>query len=135
MVCYEMIGYFSDKPGSQGFPHPSLKGVYPDTGNFIIVGGHSSAPALAAHFAELMQKGSNIPVYPVASTITDGPIALSDHRSYWQQGYPAIMINDTSFLRNPHYHEKTDTIGTLDFEKMAEVVNGVTGAIISLDKE
>lgn len=135
MICYEMIGYFSDKPGSQGFPHPSLKSMFPDKGNFIIVGGHSSKPAVAHHFAELMQKACTIPVYPVASVITDGPVALSDHRSYWQLGFPAVMINDTSFLRNPHYHEKTDTIDTLDFEKMAEVVNGVTGAIISLDKE
>jgi Zn-dependent M28 family amino/carboxypeptidase len=134
MVCYEMIGYFSDEPGSQGFPHPSLKGMFPDRGNFIIVGGHSSQAQVANDFAALMQKACTIPVYPVASTITDGPAGLSDHRSYWQWGYPAVMINDTSFLRNPNYHEKTDTIDTLNFEKMAEVVNGVTGALISLSK-
>ena len=106
MICYEMIGYFSDKPGSQNFPHPSLKEVFPDKGNFIIVGGHSSQPEVAHQLAALMQKACNIPVYPVASTLTDGPVALSDHRSYWQYGYPAVMINDTSFLRNPNYHEK-----------------------------
>lgn len=134
MVCYEMIGYFSDEPGSQGFPHPSLREMFPDKGNFIIVGGHSSQPQVANSFAGLMQKACNIPVYPVASTITDGPVGLSDHRSYWQLGYPAVMINDTSFLRNPNYHEKTDTIDTLNFEKMAEVVNGVVGAILSMTK-
>lgn len=134
MICYEMIGYFSDEPGSQKIPHPSLKGMFPDTGNFIIVGGHSSQPKVANNFAALMQKACTIPVFPVASAITDGPAGLSDHRSYWQWGYPAIMINDTSFLRNPNYHEKTDTIDTLNFEKMAEVVNGVTGGIISLSK-
>ena len=45
------------------------------------------------------------------------------------------MVNDTSFLRNPHYHMQTDTIDTLNFEKMGEVVNGVTGMLISMDKE
>lgn len=135
MICFEMIGYFSDEPGSQGFPHPSLKGMFPDKGNFIIVGGHSSQPQHAHDFAALMKKACTIPVYPVASTITDGPAGLSDHRSYWAYNYPAVMINDTSFLRNPNYHEKTDTIDTLNFEKMAEVVNGVTGAILSIAKK
>jgi hypothetical protein len=74
MVCYEMIGYFSDKAGSQGFPHPSLKEVYPDKGNFIIVGGHSSQPEISHNFAALMQTACNIPVYPVASPLTDGPV-------------------------------------------------------------
>ncbi|AHM59060.1 peptidase M28 [Flammeovirgaceae bacterium 311] len=134
MVCYEMIGYFSDEAGSQGFPHPSLKELYPDKGNFIIVGGHSSQPAVAQNFAGLMQKACNIPVHPVASQVTDGPVALSDHRSYWKYQFPAVMINDTSFLRNPNYHEKTDTIDTLNFEKMAEVVNGVTGALLSMNR-
>lgn len=134
MVCYEMIGYFSEEPGSQGFPHPSLKAMFPDKGNFIIVGGHSSQQKVAHDFAALMQKACTIPVFPVASTLTDGPAGLSDHRSYWEYGYPAVMINDTSFLRNPNYHEKTDTIDTLNFEKMGEVVNGVTGAILSLTK-
>jgi chemotaxis methyl-accepting protein methylase len=67
-------------------------------------------------------------------TALDGPVALSDHRSYWQYSLPAIMINDTSFLRNPNYHKETDTADTLDFEKMAEVVNGVTGALLSMNK-
>ena len=55
--------------------------------------------------------------------------------SYSKHGYNAVMVNDTSFLRNPHYHMPTDTIDTLNFEKMADVVNGVTGMLISLNEE
>jgi Zn-dependent M28 family amino/carboxypeptidase len=135
MICYEMIGYFSDEPGSQGFPHPALKDWYPDTGNFIIVGGHSAQPGVAEKLAGLMKPHCAIPVYPVSSPITDSLVDLSDHRSYWKLGYPAVMINDTSFLRNPHYHQKSDTIDTLDFEKMGEVVNGVFGALVTNDQE
>lgn len=132
MVCYEMIGYFSDAPESQGFPHPSLRGLFPEQGNFIIVGGHSKQPGVAENFARRMQPYCQIPVYPVASPLTDSLVNLSDHRSYWKHGYDAFMINDTSFMRNPNYHKKTDTIDTLDFQKMSEVVNGVTGALNSL---
>lgn len=42
------------------------------------------------------------------------------------------MINDTSFLRNPNYHLPSDTIDTLDFRRMAEVVNEVYGALLAL---
>jgi len=58
--------------------------------------------------------------------------ALSDHHNYWRFGYPALMINDTSFIRNPHYHESTDTIDTLDFEKMTAVIDAVYNAITHL---
>lgn len=134
MVCYEMIGYFSDRPGSQSIPHPSLKDHYPDRGNFIIIGGNSRQPGVAEELAGLAQPHCGIPVYPVSSPVTDGLVDLSDHRSYWKLGYPAVMVNDTSFLRNPNYHQKTDTIDTLDFDKMAEVVNGVVGALISMNE-
>ena len=59
-----------------------------------------------------------------------GYAGLSDQLSYWKFGIPALMINDTSMLRNPHYHARTDTIDTLDFDKMTEVVNGAYHAII-----
>ena len=135
MLCYEMIGYFSDAPGSQGFPHPSLRGLFPEEGNFIIVGGHSRQAGVAEKFARRMQLNCGIPVYPVASPLTDSLVNLSDHRSYWKFDYDAVMINDTSFMRNPNYHQKTDTIDTLDFKKMGEVVNGVAGALVSLLKD
>jgi hypothetical protein len=42
------------------------------------------------------------------------------------------MINDTAFIRNPNYHTKGDTIETLDFIKMAEVVNAAFNALLSM---
>jgi hypothetical protein len=58
---------------------------------------------------------------------------LSDQRSYWAFGYPALMINDTAFVRNPHYHTKSDTIETLDFDKMTEVVTCAYRAISDIE--
>jgi Zn-dependent M28 family amino/carboxypeptidase len=135
MICYEMIGYFSDEPYSQTFPHPSLEALFPNTGNFIVVAGNSSQKKVAEMLSARMKNHCQVPVYPVAFDTTNGLADLSDHRNYWRYGYNAVMINDTSFLRNPHYHLKSDTIDKLDFQKMGEVINGVAGAVISLDKE
>jgi hypothetical protein len=132
MICYEMIGYFRDEPGSQRFPIPGLAKLYPSTGNFITVVGRLGQETFTQQVQTLMRAHSTIDVQRINLPATQGLAGLSDHRNYWQHGYQAVMISDASFLRNPHYHQATDTIDTLDFRRMAEVVNGVYGALLAL---
>jgi Zn-dependent M28 family amino/carboxypeptidase len=134
MICYEMIGYFSDAPNSQSFPSPLLATRYPSTGNFIIVVGIEKYKTFNETFYQLMQKEAAIDVQVISFPPGFGSeyAGLSDQRNYWTFDYPALMINDTSFLRNPHYHLPSDTIDTLDFSKMAEVVNSAYKAIVQL---
>lgn len=132
MVCYEMIGYFSDEPNSQQFPEPGLAAIYPNVGNFIVVVGIEEYSDLVETFYDRMKQHGKLPIERISLPSPHGLAGMSDQRSYWKYGYPAIMINDTSFLRNPNYHLHTDTIDTLDFNKMAEVVNGVNGAVWAL---
>jgi hypothetical protein len=61
-----------------------------------------------------------------------GGINLSDNYSFWHHGYRAVMVTDTSFFRNRHYHQLSDTIDTLDFDRMAEVVKGLYYALLEL---
>lgn len=132
MVCYEMIGYFSDEPNSQKFPDPELARHYPDKGNFIVVVGKTGQEAYTQRVRDLMRQHTSIDVQSVNLPASFGLVGLSDHRNYWNYGINAIMINDSSFLRNPHYHQTSDTIDTLDFDKMVAVVQGVYGALIRL---
>ena len=57
---------------------------------------------------------------------------MSDQQSYWKFDIPGLMINDTSFLRNPHYHRMSDDIDTLNFGHMQEVVTCAYNAIVGL---
>ncbi len=132
MICYEMIGYFSDAPGSQEFPDPAMAKIYPSTGNFIVVVGKNGQEAFTAKIKAHMKAHSKIDVQSISMGSTQGLGGLSDHRNYWQYGYPAVMINDTAFLRNPNYHRPSDTIDTLDFDKMTEVVRGVYAALVRM---
>ncbi|MFM8837986.1 MAG: M28 family peptidase, partial [Bacteroidota bacterium] len=61
-----------------------------------------------------------------------GLVGMSDHSNYWKFGYPALMINDTAFVRNPNYHQVTDSIDTLDFERMTHAVNSAYRGIVGL---
>jgi Zn-dependent M28 family amino/carboxypeptidase len=129
MICLEMIGYFSDEPNSQRYPVPELAKLYPHTANFIVVVGIEKYAEFNNDFHKLMAKDSKIDVQVISFPTGEALSGLSDHRNYWRFGYPALMINDTSFVRNPHYHQKSDTIETLDFKKMTEVINSVYRAI------
>lgn len=133
MICYEMIGYFSDEPNSQDYPSPDLAALYPDVANFIIVVGIDEYQEFNAKVHRLMAKDSGIDVQVIHFPNPDGLAGLSDQRNYWTFGYQALMINDTSFIRNPNYHKKSDTIETLDFEKMTEVINSSYKAIVNLN--
>ena len=134
MICYEMIGYFSDEPDSQRYPSEDLAARYPSTANFIIVVGIEPHRAFTTRVHRLMSVKADIDVQLVhfpESHASAGLAGLSDQRNYWAFGYPALMINDTSFIRNPHYHEPTDTIDTLDFAKLAAVVSATFQALVN----
>ncbi|GEO06180.1 hypothetical protein AAE02nite_38440 [Adhaeribacter aerolatus] len=131
MVCLEMIGYYSEKKNSQRYP-AALKAIYPDKGNFISVVGNMGQGNLVKHLKKYMQAGSQIDVESLTAPASVPGVDFSDHLNYWRYNYPAAMITNTAFFRNPHYHLESDTIDTLDFSKMAEVVKGVYWAIVHL---
>jgi hypothetical protein len=132
MLCYEMIGYFSDEPGSQTFPVPELAAIYPDTGDYIVVVGIEKCKKFSGTIHRLMREKSGINVERIVFPDGNGLAGRSDQRNYWEFGYNAVMISDTSFLRNPNYHQITDTIETLDFDKMSEVINSCYNAVANL---
>lgn len=99
----------------------------------VVVVGKAGQEKFTQHVQQLMKPhAGNLDVQRINLPESMGLVGLSDHRNYWKFGYDAVMINDTSFLRNPHYHQKTDTINTLDFPRMARVVDGVYGALLAL---
>jgi Zn-dependent M28 family amino/carboxypeptidase len=134
MICYEMIGFFSDEPHSQVYPSKDLAERYPSTANFITVVGIEPHREFNARVHRLMSDQESIDVqiihFPFENA-NSGLAGLSDQRNYWTFGYPALMINDTSFIRNPHYHKQSDTIDTLDFAKMAAVVSATYRALVN----
>jgi hypothetical protein len=131
MFCLEMIGFFSDKPRSQEYPVKVLKAVYPAIGNFIAVVGKMGNSGLTRHVKKHIMEGSFIGVESINAPESMTGIDFSDHLNYWKYNFPAIMITDTSFYRNKNYHQKTDTMDTLNFDKMGEVVKGVYWSLVN----
>jgi len=134
MLSLEMIGYFSDQPDSQQYPVSVLKAVYPSRGNFIAVVGKIDQGRVVRRVKQAMMEASPLPVYSITAPRSIPGVDFSDHLNYWNEGYDALMITDTAFYRNPHYHTSTDTPDTLDYRRMASVVQGVHAAVLSLTK-
>lgn len=121
-IVLEMVGYTSDR---QRYPFLRRWPFYPSKGNFIGIVGSWRSRRFARKVLKGFRKNRRL---PVASLILpfDGRMLpetrWSDHASFWDAGLPALMVTDTAFFRNPHYHLPSDTIDTLDFGFMAKLV-------------
>jgi Zn-dependent M28 family amino/carboxypeptidase len=134
MVSLEMLAYTDQRPGSQKLPAP-VAHLYPDVANFIGVVGNETSADLLRLFVQALKGVEGLPVEFIAVP-GDGRLLpetrRSDHASFWDAGLPALMITDTSFYRNPHYHQPTDTLETLDYPFLARVTQGVCVAVQAL---
>ena len=132
MIVVEMLGYFSDAADSQQFPVSLLRLLYPSQGNFISVIGRLGEGILVRKIKRSMLEASSLPVYSINAPRSIPGVDFSDHLNYWDEGFPAVMVTDTAFYRNPNYHTRADTAEKLDYNRMAQVVEGVYAAVKEL---
>jgi Zn-dependent M28 family amino/carboxypeptidase len=125
MLSLEMIGSFSDAPGSQDYPVAAMSKLYSDRGNFIGLVGKLSDFGAMRRTKAAMAGATDLPVLSINAPPQLQGLDFSDHLSYWNQGYPALMVTDTAFMRNKQYHLGGDTWDKLDYRRMAQVVQGV----------
>ncbi len=131
MMSLEMLGAYSDAPGSQRYP--SIIGwFYPDRGNFIAFVSNLASRHVLERTVAAFRTDSHFPSeYLAAPGIVPG-VSWSDQLSFWREGYPAIMVTDTAFYRYPYYHTGQDTPEKIDYARMAQVVEGLVKAIVLL---
>ena len=129
MISLETIGYFSDEPGSQKYPGAGLGFFYPSKGNFIGFATNTNSRALLRTVVSAFRKADKLPSESAALPAAIPGIGWSDHWSFWQCGYPAVMVTDTAPFRYRHYHEPSDTPDKLDYDRFALVVSGMESVI------
>jgi hypothetical protein len=134
MISLETIGYFSDEPGSQKYPAPGFGLLYPSKGNFIGFASDTRSRALLRATVAAFRKTEKLPCEGASLPAAIPGIGWSDQWSFWQCGYPAVMVTDTAPFRYPHYHEPTDTPDKLDYDRFALVVSGMEKTIAELAK-
>lgn len=129
MIALEMLGYYRHEEGSQNFPSSLFRLFYPSRGDFIAFVGNLSSRPFMMSMMRAFASASDIPTESLSGVSLIPGVDFSDHRNFWKFGFPAFMITDTAFYRNPHYHSPGDTPDTLDYNKMTDITLGLHQAL------
>ncbi len=131
MLSLETIGYYSDSPNSQFFPfHLGL--YYPWTGNFIGFVANRESRDLLLRCVEVFRRNTRFPSEGLSAPAWVTGVDWSDHWSFWEEGYPAIMVTDTAPYRYPNYHDLHDTPDKISYDHLARVVLGLAKVVREL---
>jgi len=131
MLSMETIGFYSDEAGSQKYPS-SFDRFFPSKGNFVAIVGDVKSQALVERVTTEFRNQAKFPSQAISAPAQVSGIGSSDQWSFWQCGYPAIMVTDTAMFRYPHYHTDHDTPDKLDYDRMSRVVGGMTDVVKKL---
>ncbi len=132
-LVLEMVGYTDPTPGSQSVPALLFWKRVPDAGTFLAAIGDLRSRRLLSAFERCAAKAEPALRVVTFRTPLRGRLVfhtrLSDNASFWDRGYPSLMITDTAFLRNPHYHRPSDRASTLDLDFMGKVANATVETV------
>jgi hypothetical protein len=131
MISLEMLGAYDDRPGTQRYPFP-FGLFFPEQGDFVAFVGNVDSRALVRAAVGAFRATTPLPSEGAALPAGTAAADWSDHRSFWAQGYPALMVTDTAIFRYPHYHRPSDTPDRIDLDRLARVTEGLRRVIAAL---
>lgn len=135
MISLETIGYYSDEKGSQDFPSQVLRPFYPDSGNFLAFVGNLGSRRAVDNAIEAFRRHCEFPAEALIAPGWLTGVDWSDHWSFWEEDYPALMVTDTAPFRYPHYHSASDTPDKLDYNSLSRVTKGLAGMALDLSEQ
>ena len=134
-IILECVGFARSEAGTQQSP-PGVPIAVPTQGDFLaIVGNETSRPLVRQLEQEAQQHAAKLKT--LLLVVPGRGEAMphtrrSDHASFWDAGYPAVVLTDTANFRNPHYHRETDTVATLNLEFLSNVAATVTATAMQI---
>jgi len=145
VLNHEMIGFYSSDSGSQTLP-PGFCTLFPEfcdsvaannyAGDFIANIANENSNPLRTLFDSCVYEF--VPQLRILSLAVPGngqiapDLRRSDHAHFWDAGYEALMLTDGANFRNPNYHQPSDTLGTIDFQFMTNVIKAVVATAANL---
>ncbi|QIX63252.1 M28 family peptidase [Hymenobacter sp. BT18] len=130
MVALETLGYFDDQKHTQDYPQSPLKWLYGNRGNYVTVAQKFGNGRFGRQFARRYRGAAALPVKRFKAPAWLPGIDFSDHLNYWHFGYPAVLLTDTAFYRNKHYHRRSDTLDRLDMRRLGLAVDALLAVVL-----
>lgn len=135
MICMDMIGFFSDVKGSQKYPIGILKLFYGSKGNYLTVVQKFRGGNFARQTKKEMKKTNFVKIKSIKAPQNLAGIDLSDHLNYWRFGFSAVFITDTGFFRNVNYHKSSDTVESIDIQRMTASIDALFKTLKQLNRD
>jgi Zn-dependent M28 family amino/carboxypeptidase len=132
MLSLESLGFYSRAEDSQSYPSDSTGAGRMTRGNYLAFISNPTSKNLLARISAAFAATQTIASDSAALPDSVDGVDWSDHRSFWEEGYPAVMATDTAPFRNPHYHRPGDTPETLDYDSFALAVRGLHAVVAEL---
>jgi len=134
-IILECVGFARSEAGTQQVP-PGVSFAVPTQGDFLAIVGNEASRSLVTQLEREAQR-HEAQLKPLSLVVPGKGEAMphtrrSDHASFWDAGYPAVMLTDTANFRNPHYHRATDTVDTLNLEFLSNVAATVTATAMQI---
>ncbi|WP_419191137.1 M28 family peptidase [Saltatorellus ferox] len=129
MWSLETLGYYTDEDGSQNYPSTILRAAYPSRGNFVAFVGNLLSSGLVRRTIGRFRALSEFPSEGASLPSAIAGVGWSDHWSFAQVGYRALMVTDTAVFRDPYYHTSEDLPERLDTESLARVTLGLAAVL------
>ena len=134
-IILECVGFARSEAGTQQTP-PEVPIAVPTQGDFLAIVGNEPSRSLVRQLEQEAQRKA-VQLKTLSLVVPGRGEAMphtrrSDHASFWDAGYPAVVLTDTANFRNPHYHRETDTIETLNLDFIGQVADTVTAAVREL---
>ena len=133
-IILECVGFARSEAGTQQTP-PGVPITVPTQGDFLAIVGNEASRSLVHQLEQEAQRHARS--LKTLSLVVPGQgeamphTRRSDHASFWDAGYPAVVLTDTANFRNPHYHRDTDTVDTLNLEFLSNVAAMATAIQIA----
>jgi aminopeptidase YwaD len=134
-IILECVGFAKSEAGTQKAP-PAVPIAVPNQGDFLAIVGNETSRSLVVQLEQEARRQAS-QLKTLSLVVPDRGEAMphtrrSDHASFWDAGYPAVMLTDTANFRNPHYHRETDTVATLNLKFLSDVATMVTTTVMQI---
>lgn len=120
-ISAEMTGFATDEPR-----------VYGDTGNDLLVIGYPGTQDVVGTMLDAAHAVAAGAMRGMAFPQMAPEVGRSDHTAFHDEGWPGIMVTDGAEIRNPHYHQRSDTPDTIVAEFHLRSTQALAAGVIAL---
>ncbi len=129
MISLDALGYFSEHAGPTPYILPHIRSGEFVPGRTTAVVGRNGEEGFTHTLKKYMAEQSKLAVLALNLPADTPGVDFSDHLNFWNQGYAAVMVTNFFISPNPNYHKPSDTMSSLDFDKIGEIVKGIYHAL------